>query len=259
MSSTLATNGGRLFAPVWETAAQVLGVTFLVAVVLPMVSFVYMNFVVAEEKHPLDYYSNRLRTRPFYFVGILGFFAALGTTAIVFPDVSGFVIGAFPELAVAMYLQGLVIVGILLRRESAAAALTGALFYSIAGIATALIVTIPEIPVDRPGALYANAFLLANIVWVLWVSLGVGRRRGQQHRLLPQGAECVPRQWSKAVLWGNPALLLFLDSFFGVLWQLERGDYGLAFSISYILVATLLLLGCCYNFRAGTEVEDVIA
>jgi len=248
-----------IFGPIWETAAEVLGWTYLVVVSLLLLWFGTMNFIVDEKYHPLDFYSNLLRTRPFWYILIFVFFASVFASALLSEHAFGFLVGAFPELAVAMYLQGLIAVGGLLRRESTAAALAGALLYSLTATATALMVTIPDLPVERPGAIYASFFLLANIVWVVWVSEGVGRHVVNEGnpRLLPDGAECVPKRFMRTTLWGNPVLLIVLNFWFGVLWQIEIQSYGTALCFIYILVASGLVLGCCYNYRAGTEFEEV--
>mmetsp|Transcript_53505 Transcript_53505/g.171459 ORF Transcript_53505/g.171459 Transcript_53505/m.171459 type:complete len:243 (+) Transcript_53505:132-860(+) len=242
-----------MFAETWEVAAQVFGYVSLVYVGLTSSWFLVVNFLAAEESQPLDYYSNKLRIRPYWYALIILALVAV-TLAVSITDQLGLLVKTLPELVVTAYLQGLTIAATVGLFESSAAALVSMLFYVVVGTATLLIVTIPTPPFGRPGVVYSNAFLVAKMVGVAWLKIGVGRHYIDT-KPLPAGAERLPELWAKAVLWGNPLLLIILDLLYAVLWQLEKDNFGSALSISYFVVASLLLLGCCHSYRAGTELD----
>merc|ERR1712032_53290 len=110
------------------------------------------------------------------------------------------------------------------------------------GTATTMIVMIPT-PDDQPGWVFSSVFYVANIVWVLWARTGVERHLGRDgaSKILPTGAENLPLLWAKAVLWGNPVLLLGTNIIQLVVWFLSKEMYGGALAVVYYVVSLFLI------------------
>lgn len=247
--------------PVFENFAESVcnGLSFisLIMVGLTVLWFAFLNFVANEVYHPLDFYSNTLRTKPYWYMievvllgGIVAGVASTGQ------------LGTFhkflPELASAIYLQGLAITLVVALSLSAGAAMTAQLAYAFTAACLTLIVTIPTAPGKRPGVVYSGLYFLINIIWVAWLRVGMRRHYGRDNKQVnyPPGFEKLPQLWASAVLWGNPLLLFITNLVYLVVYMIDLGMYGGAFAAAYFVVSTVLVLGCCRSYRAGTELEE---
>merc|ERR1740138_1060042 len=134
---------------IWPRVAQGLEITVFSYTVLMFLTVVFMNFVVDEAHQPLDFYSNKLRTRPYWLVIIV---LALGGCAFAayYTDRTKQLNENLPEIAIASYLQGLLLGVLEFARESAAAALTSTLLYTFVGATLVMVTLVPTVPMDRP-------------------------------------------------------------------------------------------------------------
>jgi len=193
----------------WAPIAELCQWTTFVVVALPAARFLYQNFVVREINHPLDYYSNRLRTKPpiflFIIVVLLGGAGLSANTG----ELSQF-LGTVPELAIVVYLQGWMHMISAWFTISAAAGLVAALLYAIAGACAVLVVLIPTPPGDEPGWVYSVAYLGVQLVSVGWVRVGVRRHLNNDNggKIVPDGAELLAMSWEWVVCRFVPVLLV---------------------------------------------------
>jgi len=224
--------------------------------------FAFINFLGDELYHPLDFFSNKLRTRPYWYVLVLAFLAGLLGMDMATGDWAELA-KTLPELAVATNVQGFVLVGTMMMFESAGAAMVTMLAHMIFTKGLVVIVTIPT-PPFLPGAVYSNGYFLANMFFVFFLKVGAERHARSLEKLeegqtskwvLPEGAERVPKLWARSVLYGNPVLMLLTDIMFLAVYLMSRGEYGKALTICYFICALLLLMGCCSQYKAGTTVD----
>eukprot|EP00405_Crypthecodinium_cohnii_P012794 CAMPEP_0206434008 /NCGR_PEP_ID=MMETSP0324_2-20121206/8867_1 /ASSEMBLY_ACC=CAM_ASM_000836 /TAXON_ID=2866 /ORGANISM="Crypthecodinium cohnii, Strain Seligo" /LENGTH=229 /DNA_ID=CAMNT_0053900371 /DNA_START=44 /DNA_END=733 /DNA_ORIENTATION=- len=222
---------------------------------LSVLWFIIMNFLVREQHHPLDFYSNQLRTKPHVFLTVLGSLVAAAVVSNQTDQMSLFV-KTLPELAIVVYAQGFCIITYTLLKVSAAAAIAASFLYVTLTVSTLLVVMIPTI--QGYGWVYSSAFLLINYIWVRWVRTGVKRHLYTDHgkTLCPAGAEVLFQTYDKITKYSTPAILILSDAGFMLVYQLEEGHYGFAVVAAYAFVATVLIVGCSSEFRSGTEVED---
>lgn len=223
---------------------------------LAAVWFMFRNFLSDELYHPLDFYSNKLRTRPHYLALVLGVLGG-GAVLILFSGILWTVFDTLPELGFAVQLQALVLGAVMIVRESAAAGLVATALNAFVAAGTARIATIPDMPSDQPGVFYSGAYLILGMIFAEWMRVGAERHvdHDGEKSPLPPGAERLPQLWAKTVRYGNPALLVVTNLVFLELYMLEQNEYGWGCAILFYVVAAVLLFGCCYRFRAGTEVE----
>jgi|Transcript_85580 hypothetical protein len=240
---------------VWVDFAYMLGMAAFGVLIAIAVLFVYTNFIQPEMYHPLDWYSNKLRTRPHNFLGLIFIFGISSMVIMVTGSLP--LMLKVPELAVAVYLQGFMIMVVMIAKESTATALCALLLYEFMCIASVLIVMIPDVPGNEPGWIYSAMFLIMNMVFTFWIKAGVRRHHGHdgEDKLVPEGAGRLFELWEKTVLRGNPLLLIATNLAFLCVFQINAGSIGWALAILYYVVAGLLLAGCCYSYRAGTEVD----
>merc|ERR1712032_982383 len=201
-------------------------------------------------------YSNKIRTRPYWFLLMVFGFVALTVLAATGGRLSLF-LDYQPELAIAAFLQGFAIGGTVLVRLSAGAALTAMIAYPALAAATVAIVLIPTLPMDRAGAYYSGAFFILNILWVAWLSEGVRRylHEDASRQLLPPGAEKMTKLWAMSVYGWSPLLLIGTSLAYAVDQLIAVGKYGFACALAYYVVAALFLLGCCYSFQSTTTMD----
>lgn len=258
----------------WILLAQVLSIFTLGFVILVFIWFLFINFLAEEEQQPLDFYSNKLRLRPPYIVFTFLAFTGIALSISITPRL-GLMVHKLPELLIAAYLLGLLIGCNVLFFESAAACLVAMLAYAFVGPATALISMIPTLNARRPAVFYSGAFFVLNIVWVVWVGIGV-RRIAQKHQmsssldlsfddedgepkpdlLIPAGSERVPQIWAQVVCKWSPVLMIMTTMAYGVDYLLEEDEYGWACALAYFIIVFLLVFGCCRGFKYGTELQQ---
>lgn len=250
--------GGHGF---WQLSSEVCFLAAYGTTALAAVWFAFINFLGDELHHPLDFFSNKLRTRPYWYIIVLMAFAGL----LVFDNASGEMTelqNTLPELVVTIYVEGFMLVGTMMMKESAGAAMVTMLGHMI--VSKGLVITVTILPAAfLPGAFYSNCFLIIYMFFVFFLQMGAERHAGYLQKPeatsrveLPEGADRVPRLWAKAILYGNPVLMIVLDIMFLAVFLMSRGEYGKALTICYSIVATLLLMGCCSQYRAGTTVDD---
>eukprot|EP00929_Paragymnodinium_shiwhaense_P101249 TRINITY_DN64199_c0_g1_i4.p1 TRINITY_DN64199_c0_g1~~TRINITY_DN64199_c0_g1_i4.p1 ORF type:complete len:275 (+),score=34.77 TRINITY_DN64199_c0_g1_i4:72-827(+) len=240
----------------WESAAYWYTQGCGGAIGLVVLWFGMVNYIGAEEHHPLDWYSNKMRTRPYWFVLEVLFFGSVAA-GLWFGSQLEFFCSLIPELLIAVDSLGLVIGVVVLFGESAAATLTAWAIYTFVSACIVIIIIIPTPPVSRPGLVYSSVFLVVNVLLVIWVELGVYRHLDREKRdpLIPVGSETMPRLWAKAVKRATPLLLIVTNLLYLSQSLVAQNNYGSAAAIVYYVVAVLLLLGCCGSYRADTVIE----
>eukprot|EP00913_Durusdinium_trenchii_P027071 g25406.t1 len=140
--------------------------------------FAFINFLGDELYHPLDFFSNKMRTRPYWYFLVL---AATGGLLSI-DMASGYLdelSNTLPELVVCTNLQGFVLVGRMMLSESAGAAMVTMLAHMIITKGLVVIVTVPTAPF-MPGAVYSNGYFLLYMFFVFFLKVGAERhaRRG---------------------------------------------------------------------------------
>lgn len=256
----------------WVVLAWGMNYASVISVGSVFLWFVFINFFGDEDSQPLDYYSNKLRARPYLVVFMLLIFLGIGLVCGI-TDRLELMRQLLPELLIAAYLQGYAIFGSILVLESSAAALVAALAYSFVSAATAVITVIPTLPARRPGVFYSGMFFVLNVIWVLWAGLAIRRIQQANRRhaldlatdddeelqkrdlLVPAGAERLPYIWAQVVCKWSPVMMIVTSMVYGCDYLLEEDKYGPACALAYYIVAFLLVLGCCHGFRFGTELE----
>lgn len=218
--------------------------------------FAFVNFAGDEVNHPLDFYSNKIRTRPYWFLLMVVIFVALTAFASTGGRMSLF-LDHQPELAIAAFLLGFAIGVTVLVRLSAGAALAAMIAYPLVAAATVAIVLIPTLHIDRPGAYYSGAYFIFHILWVAWLNEGVRRhlREDASRSLLPPGAEKMTQLWAASVYGWSPLLFIGTTLAYAVDHLVAVGRYGFACALAYYVVAGLLLIGCCYRYRSTTTMN----
>jgi len=254
----------------WVVLAQGLGYVSAAFGAFVFLWFVFINFLAGEEHQPLDYYSNKVRMRPYLVLVFLIVLAGI-PLLISITDRLGLMVNLLPELLIAAYLQGLGITGSILVLESAAASVIAMTAYAFISTGTVLITLIPTFQARRPGVFYSGIYFVLNIIWVIWIGLAVQRlqRQYMQERdlemsfdddedekrdaLVPAGAERVPQIWAQVVCRFTPVLLIVTSMVYGVDYLLEEDEYGWACALAYYITSCLLVVGCCRGFKFGTE------
>ncbi|CAJ1332782.1 unnamed protein product [Effrenium voratum] len=244
----------------WVQSSQVCFYAAYGTTGLAAVWFAFINFIGDELHHPLDFFSNKMRTRPYWYLlvlaatgGLLGLDMASG----YLDELSK----TLPELVVCTNLEGFVLVGTMMFAESAGAAMVTMLAHMIITKGLVVIVTIPTAPF-MPGAVYSNAYFLLHMFFVFFLKVGAERHARylvkieyQSKLVLSEGAERVPQLWARTILRGCPILLVVTDILFLAVYLMSRGEYGKAITILYFITAILMLLGCCSQYKSGTTVE----
>lgn len=259
-----------LMADFWVVLAQVLSYCTAIFVAIVYIWFVLINFLLGEEHQPLDYYSNKVRMRPYLVIVFLFVLAGI-PLAIGISDRLETMVKLLPEVMIAAYLQGITIAGSILVSESAAASVVAMTAYAFISPATVVITLIPNLSdYKRPGPWYSGAYFALNIIWVLWIGLAVQRLQRQyaqerdfemaldeddekREALVPAGAERVPQIWAQVVCKFTPVLFVITSMVYGVDYLLEEDEYGLACALAFYIVSFLLVIGCCHGFKFGTE------
>jgi MFS family permease len=240
----------------WKTLAEVLAYVCNAFVILVAMWCLFINFVADESHHPLDYYSNKMRTKP-YWVIIVSFvlFGLMG--AVYGANSTKSLNETLPEVAISCYLEGLIIGSVALFGESAATAVVACiLYFFVAGCITTMVL-IPTLDFTRAGAYYAGMFLVANMIFVGWAQLAVRRHLTLDggKKLVPAGSERLFQAWSRAVFRWNPLVVCVQSLIYTVHHLNDVKKYGMACAIGYYVIATLLVCGCCKSFTDGTELE----
>lgn len=242
--------------PFWSGIAKLMFLGALGYVMLIFLWTAFVNFIVDEAHQPIDFYSNKLRTRPYWLIiellllgGVLGGVFMSGQTETLN--------NGLPEVAIACYLEGIVIGMVELGRVSAATSLTSMLLYTLVGPALVMVTLVPTLPLNRPGVLYGILFYLVSMIFVYVAKVGVKRHIhvDGQPKVLPAGAERLFEVWVEAVLKWNPILLCMTSMAYGVEYLQYKGEYGWACALAYWMISLLLLAGCCQQFKTGTELE----
>jgi hypothetical protein len=268
---------------VWTFLATLCNASLVAGAGAGVLWFAINNFVADEAYHPLDYFSNKMRSRPHVFLLVAVGLAVCAMLPVVL-GISAALLTALPDLAAVVYGLGLVIFGRVWTRESTAAGLLALLLYAPVSFATVLIVMSPVLTEDWAGWLYCNLYLVAHLVWVLWLRTAADRRmagekitlstawrrrlccccqrcsRDQDEplepaSLLPEGSEKLTQLWERAVYFAVPLLLVFSNIVNLLIHLIKERELGWTFAVSYWLLACALLAGCCYDYRSGTEVE----
>lgn len=241
---------------VWQPVAQ--GLSFLGAafVAITLILTVFMNFCTDERHHPLDFYSNKIRTRPYWLLIELVLLAGI-LVAVFLVKLPQQINDNLPEVAIAAYAQGLIIGVSELTGESASASFTSMVLYAFVCCAIVVMTLIPTLQFARPGAFYAGMYLVFNMIIVAWIRTGVKRHLGVDggQKLLPAGAERLFQLWAVAVLRWNPLVLVLTSMAYVVVHLYDTENYGWACAIFYYILAGLLVFGCCKSFNDGTELE----
>ncbi|CAE8701510.1 unnamed protein product, partial [Polarella glacialis] len=159
----------------WQNAAVVCFASAFVLTAIAAVWFAMINYVGNELYHPLDFFSNKLRTRPYWFA-----LTIVGVGLMLLIDtVSGemdALTSVLPELAVAQNLQGFVSVVSMMYNESAGAALVTMLLHQVFSKTMVLIITVATPPkLFSAGVMYSNGYFVANMFCVTWIQFGFNR------------------------------------------------------------------------------------
>jgi len=241
-----------------EPAAELLSFAALGLVVAAVVWFLIWNCLGPEKWHPLDYFSNKLRSQPYLFV--MALFAVLGLPMLLeFFGLKATFLKAAPELALVVYLLGILVVGTAFHQMSAAGALVGALLYMVISIMMVVSVIFINPPFDEVGWCWSVMFLLLHMTFMLTVRLGVDRHLGRDsgRLLIPPGSEKLSKIWEATMMKFVPPMLLVVNFIFAILYKMDEGDYGVAFASTYFIVSTLVLLGCCVKAKEDfTAMEE---
>eukprot|EP00930_Biecheleria_cincta_P057202 TRINITY_DN43177_c0_g1_i1.p1 TRINITY_DN43177_c0_g1~~TRINITY_DN43177_c0_g1_i1.p1 ORF type:complete len:265 (+),score=48.79 TRINITY_DN43177_c0_g1_i1:27-821(+) len=263
--AVLSNEGGHGF---WMLVARICWLSAYGVTAFSALWFAFINFLGDEANHPLDFLSNKLRTRPYWYLLVLFGLGGLVSADIFSGEVEELQ-STLPELMVSVNLEGFMLVGTMMLNESAAAGMVVMLLHIIISKGLVLIVSIPTLDF-LPGAIYANMYFFLYMFFVFVLKTGAERHghlldkqeAGNNQNpakkskvKLPEGASTVPRLWARTILYGNPVLMILSDILFLAVYLMSRGEYGKALTICYSIVATLLLFGCCSQFRAGTTVE----
>lgn len=240
----------------WPGVAQFTFISTMLFVAVMSVMTIVVNFFIDEARQPIDFYSNKIRTRPYWLIleilllggGLLGIFFTGRTDDLH---------NQLPELAIACYLQGFAIGMAQFGNLSAASSLTAMVIYAFISPCLVMVTVIPTLPLNRPGVLYGVCFFIINVIFVAWVKVGVKRHIGLDGapKILPKGAEGLFEVWSKATFYWAPALMCLTSMAYGVEHLIYNGEYGWAMALGYTVISCLLLLGCCQKFRTGTELD----
>ncbi|CAE7224112.1 unnamed protein product, partial [Symbiodinium necroappetens] len=161
----------HLLSPVWEDAkgsrGRLVAVCESCAGPRGQVWFAAVNFVGDEAYHPLDFFSNKMRTRPYWYLAVVaatGGLLGLDMASGYLEELSN----ALPELVVCTNLQGFVLVGTMMFSESAGAAMVTMLAHMIVTKGFVVVITIPTAPF-MPGAVYSNAYFMMYIFFVFFL------------------------------------------------------------------------------------------
>lgn len=259
--AVLSNEGGHGF---WMLVARICWFAAYGVTAFSALWFAIINFLGDEINHPLDFLSNKLRTRPYWYLLVL-----FGLGGLVGADIfSGEVEelqNTLPELMVSVNVEGFLLVGTMMLKESAAAGMVTMLLHILISKGLVLIVSIPSLDF-LPGAIYANLYFFLYMLFVFMLKTSAERHAAllnkddggppvQSRVRLPEGSETVPRLWARTILYGNPVLMILIDILFLAVYLMSRGEYGKALTICYSIIATCLLVGCCSQYRAGTTVE----
>eukprot|EP00927_Polykrikos_kofoidii_P045750 TRINITY_DN39842_c0_g1_i1.p1 TRINITY_DN39842_c0_g1~~TRINITY_DN39842_c0_g1_i1.p1 ORF type:complete len:249 (+),score=30.16 TRINITY_DN39842_c0_g1_i1:47-793(+) len=222
--------------------------------------FILINFLGDERTHPLDYYSNKLRTRPYLFAAEILFLAASMGILIASGQLQLFE-QALPEVAIAVQAQGLVIAVNVLLKVSSAASLTSVGFYIFTGAISVVIIISASLPIKRQGVVFSSVYIVLNVVFVVWLGNGVKRHLGHDkgEALVPEGAEVMPRVWSSTVKTSAPSLLVLTNILYLSEYLFTQGRYGQVGAVLYTFVSCLLIAGCCHEFRGENTTTAVEA
>ncbi|OLP95238.1 hypothetical protein AK812_SmicGene22660 [Symbiodinium microadriaticum] len=157
---------------------------------LAAVWFAAVNFVGDEAYHPLDFFSNKMRTRPYWYLAVVaatGGLLGLDMASGYLEELSN----ALPELVVCTNLQGFVLVGTMMFSESAGAAMVTMLAHMIVTKGFVVVITIPTAPF-MPGAVYSNAYFMMYIFFVFFLKArGTKNQNAQDSGILDLGSCCV--------------------------------------------------------------------
>lgn len=240
----------------WPGVAQFTFIITMLFVGVMSIMTIVVNFFIDEARQPIDFYSNKIRTRPYWLVleilllggGLLGVFFT-GQTEDLQDQV--------PELAIACYLQGLAIGMTQFGNLSAASSLTAMVLYAFISPCLVMVTLIPTLPMNRPGVLYGVFFFIINVIFVAWVKVGVKRHIGPDGapKIVPKGAELLFEVWSQATYKWAPALMMLTSMAYGVEHLIYTGEYGWAMALGYTVISCLLLFGCCRGFSTGTDLD----
>lgn len=229
-----------------EPVANVMSYVSLGIVGAAALWFLIWNFLGPEAKHPLDYFSNKLRTQPYiYWVSVL---ALVGIPVTV--ELSGMkatFLKAVPQLGLVMYIQGSMIMFAAFRQLSAAACMVAALLYLVVSATGTLAIVSINPPGHEPGWVFSAMFLVFHMLVVLVFRTGTLRHLKQDRggALLPPGSEKLARLWDHITLKHTPVLFASSNTIFFILYKLDQGSYGMAFALTYSIVTILVLIGCC--------------
>lgn len=221
--------------------------------------FVGTNCLMPEEKHPLDFYSNVVRTKPYVFILLLISF--LGSAGSIYATGShGLFRNTVPELVVVVYTQGILIVLMVWREISAAGAWVSGMMYSVLSACMLVFLLSFDPPISETGWFYSVVFLLAHIFIVIWLRFAVNRHASldQGNPLVPMGAERLTRAWQHVVFNQTPVLLASSSALYLLLYQLKLNRYGGAFAVTYGLIASVLLAGCCHGARDSPSTTGAV-
>lgn len=244
------------YTALWEAASKVLMFVSAIMTGIIFVKFFIINFIAIEKYHPLDYFSNKMRTKP---PCCLLMMVALGGSmwGLILSGQLMLFMQMLPEVAIAVYAQGIIICVKIFVGYSAAAALVAVLLYAVVSIVNIMAVMVVT-PPDEPGWIYGSAFLVINFVWIVLLRIAIKRHVGRdgKENPLPPGADKLPKLWAEGVILGTFPILVSTNIVYFVAYLVSVGKYGWACAISLYTVSGVLLLGCCYSYRSGTELED---
>jgi len=243
-------------ADMWGAVARVLTFAAGALIGIILLKFITFNFLADEKYHPVDYFSNVMRTKPPCFMLVVVALAGSAVGSIMSGQL-GLLQETLPEVIIAVDLLGMVIFATVFRHFSAAAALVAVLLYEISSVANVIAVMVVT-PPEEPGWVYGSAFLVLNFVWVAWLRVAIQRYTGRDgnESPLPHGADTLPRLWAKAALYGIPMLLVSTNVLYFIAYLAKVGSYGWASALSLYTVSGVLILGCCHSYRSGTELEE---
>jgi len=241
----------------WAAVAKLVCLGTIFFIMLLFVLTIFSNFIADEAHQPLDFYSNKLRTRP-YWLMLLILFLGGGIGGVYNTGQTNALNEGLPEVAIACYLEALVIGISALVKESAGTALTSMLLFLLVGSSLCLVSLVPTLPVNRPGVYYAVIYFIVNIIFVYWLKTAVKRHihvDGQQ-KVVPPGSERLFICWYEVVCKWNPVMAVLTSMAYGVEYLLSTGEYGWACALAYYVIACVLLVGCCHQFKTGTALEN---
>jgi hypothetical protein len=261
----------------WGSVATLLFFVLCASAIGGAIWFAVVNFGGDERKHPLDYFSNKLRSRPHVFFLTVAALVACALLPVVM-GINDEMAESLPGLAAVIYGLGLAIFCKVSASESTAAGLMALLLYAPTSFFTVLIIMSPMLTESWAGWMYSNMYLAAHLFWVLWLRANANRRKepsAQQDPdeeepslnccqrccrvevtdLLPKGSDKLTLMWEKAVYFTVPLLLVVSNLMNLFMYCIEEGENGWAAAMAFWMIACSLLAGCCLDYRAGTEVE----